>query len=233
MQQTQIWLSSLLVSPEQHRALKTLLDEKELARADAFMFPEHQRRFAVARAHLRQILASRLNMSAQDIHFNYNQYGKPSLQWSESSLPLHFNLSHSGELAIYAINPRVEVGIDIELQKPDMEFDGLAQRFFSIREAEIIHSLTDFEKQAAFYRCWTRKEALLKALGQGLSYPLNQCEVTCNAHEKPKILQLIGYEQTSSAWTLAAIDVPQDYMAAVVVQEANAEFKLAWWGKTT
>lgn len=225
-----IWLTSLIVAADELRELHQLLSPDEQQRAERFVFPEHRANFIVARARLRQILAKYQSVAAADLCFEYNAYGKPSLLSVDNQAPLHFNVSHSHQLAIYAFHEHSPVGVDIEWMKPNVEFVALASRFFSVREAAIIQSLSEPLQLAAFYRCWTRKEALLKALGEGLSFPLNQCEVTCGADEPARIVKLAGHEAIHPDWTLMAIpEVPTGYMAAVVTQSKVQSIELQWW----
>ncbi len=153
--------------------LTALLNKDELIRANRFHFTHHQRRFTVARAMLRVILARYLNISPLALEFTYNQQGKPSLLNDPS---LQFNLSHSGELALLGVGKDHPLGIDLEFFSA-RPYEGIGKNLFSALENESLNRLNNTLKPLAFFHIWTQKEALIKACGLGLSYPTQQVDV--------------------------------------------------------
>ncbi|MFN2529798.1 MAG: 4'-phosphopantetheinyl transferase superfamily protein, partial [Pyrinomonadaceae bacterium] len=197
---------------------RELLSKDEQARANRFHFESDRQHFIVARGFLRAILASYLEISAQAIQFSYASHGKPELANSYShELPLNFNLAHSGSFALYGVTRMGEIGVDLEHIRSDFTGDDIARRFFSSNEVGCLTSLPADVRHEAFFNCWTRKEAFLKAKGTGLSLPLDQFDVTL-APAEPAALLLTRWDETEATrWSLKSIDVAPGYVAAVAV----------------
>jgi 4'-phosphopantetheinyl transferase len=155
--------------PQKARALSLRLSEAEQSRAARFRFARERRRFVVARALLRELLAARLGAPPESIEFVYGRTGKPALAGRFARSGWRFNVSHCEELALYAFSRAGEIGIDVEAVRALAEADDIAARVFSRREHEAYRRLAPRERALGFFRCWTRKEALAKALGEGLS----------------------------------------------------------------
>jgi 4'-phosphopantetheinyl transferase len=152
--------------------LRTLLLEDEVHRADRFRFPKDRNHFTIARGTLRILLSHYLKLEPGQIRFEYNQYGKPSLHPVIGPSDLKFNLSHSGKLALYAFARRREVGIDIEDTRRRIKQAGdIAKRYFSEYENQSFQSLPEDLRREAFFNCWTRKEAYIKAEEKACSFP--------------------------------------------------------------
>ncbi|MCB0640832.1 MAG: 4'-phosphopantetheinyl transferase superfamily protein [Phaeodactylibacter sp.] len=170
-----LWQALLPSQPPQLEQLERYLANEELRRADRYFFEKDRSRFVAARGLLRKMLGAYLNCSPRSVKFDYTATGKPLLA---SPGPLHFNLSHAGELALFAFSLDRPVGVDIEQMRADIELEAIARQFFSPREIQAIALIPETEKRALFYQFWCRKEALLKALGAGLSYPAENLDVT-------------------------------------------------------
>lgn len=162
-----LWQASLERWPEPHSIALNLLCAQELQRGDRFLREEHRRRFCLARAFLRVILAHYVGMAPEQLQFREGTHGKPYLDPNPDGL--QFNLSHSQDQAIYAINLGESLGVDIEWISPEIETQPLAARFFTPGERQRIASLPEDQQRHAFYQIWTRKEAVMKATGLGLS----------------------------------------------------------------
>lgn len=183
------------------------LSRSEMDRADRFVFARDRDRFIAGRAKLREILGGYLNKSPSQLDFLYGAHGKPQLAG------LDFNLSHTGDLAVLAVAQDVTLGIDIEAIKPiDM---AVARSHFAPSEIEALRQLPSAEKRAAFYRCWTRKEAYLKARGTGLMTDLNSFSVTLDATSARLVSCATG---TAAAWTLIDLSLPDGIAGAFAVQ---------------
>jgi 4'-phosphopantetheinyl transferase len=180
------------------------------------VFPDDARRFTAARAALREVLATELGTQPAAVAFDYGVHGKPALArpWTGA---LAFNLSHSGEIALIALTRRGDVGVDIERHR-DMAFqDGLVRRYFSAAENAAYFALPPAEREIRFFDLWTCKEALVKALGQGLSFPLKAFDVTLSGREG----HLERLEQASgvdSGWCLTGFVPAEGYSAAVALR---------------
>lgn len=156
--------------------LRALLSSDEQERAARFVFRQDRRRYIVARARLRQLLGARLRIRPEKIEFQYGAAGKPALAASHDDL--RFNLSHCEDVAVYAFADATEVGVDVEAVRTLDDADEIALRVFSPRERAAYLRLAEGERPWGFFRCWTRKEALVKALGSGLSQPLEDLDVS-------------------------------------------------------
>ncbi|HEV8106750.1 MAG TPA: 4'-phosphopantetheinyl transferase superfamily protein [Burkholderiales bacterium] len=180
--EVQVVVARLDPGPHKARALAPSLSPAERSRAARFRFDRERRRFIVARARLRELLAERLDVPPESIELVYGREGKPALAERFARSGWRFNLSHCGELAVYAFSRAGEVGVDVEAVHAIAEADAIAARVFSRREHEAYRALAPTERPLAFFRCWTRKEAFVKALGGGLSMPLAEVDV---AHAPP------------------------------------------------
>jgi len=211
-----VWRVDLNQPPAIIKRCRQLLSVDEQDRADRFHFESDRQHFTVARACLRAMLASYLDVGAQTIQFSYTSHGKPELA-TPLEQPLNFNLAHSGGVALYAFTRVGEIGIDVEQIRPDFTGDDIARRFFSSNEVGRLTSLPAHVRHQAFFNCWTRKEAFLKAKGIGLSLPLDQFDVTL-APAEPAALLLTRWDETeASRWSLKALDAGPSYVAAVAV----------------
>lgn len=164
--------------PESVRALSALLCEAERRRAARFRFERDRGRFVVARARLRELLGARLQARPESISFCYGRRGKPALAEPFAGSGWRFNVSHCEDLAVYAFSRTGEVGIDVEAVREVREADAIAARFFSRRENAAYRAVAPRQRPQAFFTCWTRKEAFVKALGGGLSLPLGELDVS-------------------------------------------------------
>lgn len=199
----------------QESYLRTLADD-ERTRASRFHFDKHRRHFVAGRGFLRALLARYLNTTAEEVRFAYGPYGKPVLDGAHRESSLRFNASHSGDWAVYAFVEDHEVGVDVEHIKADFETEGIAERFFSALEVQTLNTLAEEEKPAAFFRCWTRKEAYIKAIGSGLSHPLDSFDVTLAPGEPAALSRAEG-------WSLFDLEVAPQYAAALAVEgQVNA-----------
>lgn len=201
-----IWSTNLAISKEQEKAYLSLLSPDEVARAERLHFVDHRRRFTAARAILREILGVYLQLPPQDIVFAYGDHHKPFLKNAEQ-YPLQFNVAHSDEMAIYALTLQHDIGVDIEKIKTDYNA-GVATRYFSQTENAALATLSGDAKKAAFYCLWSRKEALVKGVGKGLSLSLSSFSVSLE-----DAVETIELDQEK--WQLAPLHLADDYASAV------------------
>lgn len=213
-----IRLFNLALSEVELAGLELLLSPNELERANRLFTSQLRNHYIAGRGTLRTILASFLKREPADLILNTNQYGKPFLPEEPGHQGLSFNLSHSGDLAILALAEHCELGIDLEQIRNNLPFRAMAMQFFSIQEQTALFSLPAEQQLAAFYRCWTRKEAYLKGCGCGFSQPADSCEVSLLPDQPPVLLSHRTDPDQSGSWNLIDLDVPVGFCAALAVQ---------------
>lgn len=221
----QLWLLRLDIAASLEADLYELLSEDERVRADRFLFPEARRRFVACRGQLRQILGDCLGRPPSSLRFAYSGLGKPSLDE-----PIQFNVSHSHERALLAVTVDGELGVDIEFHSRRMgDMQGLAKRFFSTPEVDGLFALPESQQRAAFFRIWTRKEAILKATGKGLTYPLNRLTVSFAAEAPAELVAMGDDPQEAARWKLQHVEPQREYVAAVATPQTPTVTKLLRW----
>ena len=188
-------------------SLYELLAPEERERAARFRFEQHRRQFVACRGTLREILAPYLGQHPARIAFIYNRHGKPSVSNSD----VRFNVSHSGGWGLQAVTRGGEVGIDLERIDPGFAQDQIPERYFSLREVAQLRALPADQQTAAFFRCWTRKEAYIKARGLGLALALDSFDVTLGPGESPMLSRAEG-------WSVQDLDAPPGFAAAIVAE---------------
>ena len=217
-----VWRINLPMPESFKIKLAENLIKTEIERLNSFFFDRDKERFLVSRGGLKDILSRYLECSPVDIQLEYTAYGKPYLRNSD----LRFNVSHAGNCILYAISKDIEVGIDIEYLNKTIDFLEIAQNFFSENEYKgILMFSQEDERINAFYRCWTRKEALMKGIGKGLSIPLNQIEVDLLSEEGLAVLK--GDLLWEGEWQLKEINVGKEYIA--VLARAKNFGEINYW----
>ena len=194
---------------------RELLSSDELDRASRFHFERDRQSYSVTRGVLRALLASSLEVRPQELTFQYSDKGKPRLA-SPYSRSLAFNISHSGDFALLGFAGTGNIGVDIEKIRDDFDSAAIARRFFSAREQHQLSSLPAEQQHPAFFRCWTRKEAFIKALGEGLSHPLTQFDVSLD-RSGPISLTTRPDPTEADRWWLQSVEVGGEYAAAFAV----------------
>lgn len=221
-EQVHLWLVPLLARSLGVGDAAPFLSADEQERAGRFYFERDRRRYTVARTGLRRLLAAYLGCDPRSVEFSYGAKGKPFLAGQPSS-SLSFNLSHAGELAVMAFSLQGRVGVDIEEHRRIDDLHSLAASVFSPREQADFHSLPPSLQVQAFYDCWTRKEAFIKAIGDGLSYPLDQFDVTLLPGEPARLLHVAGEEYPPGHWQMAGFMPAPGFSGAVVVEGAGKQ----------
>jgi 4'-phosphopantetheinyl transferase len=194
------------------------LSTEEVERADRFHFERHRRRFAISHNALREILAAYLGVNPANIEYDASSHGKPWLSGPYADSGIYFNLTHSHELALAAITREGELGVDVEYVKKFRDIDGIANRFFSPVEREAYQELEEDQRPQGFFNCWTRKEAFIKAIGEGLSHPLKQFDVTLTPGERASFLRIGDNPEEASKWTLEGFLPDPEYIGAVALR---------------
>ncbi len=214
-----VWRIELEPSGEALEGFARTLAEEESRRAARFVFERDRRRFIAARGSLRRILGRYLDVLPEEVVFGYGPHGKPFLSGSlAEERGLRFNLSHSGEMALCALALHREVGIDLEFMHPVPDLQSIARSFFAPGENARLLSLPEERRPAAFFNCWTRKEAYLKALGDGLARPLGRFEVTLLPEEPVRLLSVTDDPREVQRWRMESFAPAPGYVAALIVE---------------
>ena len=209
-----LWQRRLDARAEELSACYSLLSSEEQDRARRFLVERPRSEFVLTRGTLRSLLARYLGRSPQEVRFRYAVQGKPAL---EGDSDLSFNVSHTDGLALMGFVKRRSIGVDVENLDRKIEAERLAERFFSERERQALRTLRGDELQAAFFRCWTRKEAYIKGKGGGLSLPLHQFAVSIAASDRDALLATRPDQAEAARWTICDVPMGPAYAAAVAV----------------
>jgi 4'-phosphopantetheinyl transferase len=205
--------------PQLTRLWETLSSD-ERARADRFYFSDDRRRFIVAHGSLRRLLAGYLGVSPSEVSFIIGEYGKPCLSMKESPLALHFNLSHSGEIGLIACTLKAPLGVDVERIRPVDHLEQLARQVFTPDEYADWRSVPE-QSLEVFFAGWTRKEAIIKAVGKGLSLPLHSFHVSLLPGQPVQVLGSEGCAAMEMQWSLFDLHPEPGYAAAVAIQDVG------------
>lgn len=194
------------------------LTADERARAAAYRFASDRRRFVAARGGLRYILSHYLGLTPATVPLRVTTYGKPYVAQGALQRPLQFNLAHAQAIALLAITWQRRVGIDIEQVRDLPDMLSVAGRYFAPAELQALLALPAGQQTQAFFDCWTRKEAFVKALGAGLSQPLDRFAVSLHPDEPATLLYVNGDPQASRDWQMMALQPAALYTAAMVIE---------------
>jgi 4'-phosphopantetheinyl transferase len=227
--EVQLWRADLEAIRGDESRWEKLLSTDEAARASRFHFARDRQCFVAGRALLRIILARYLGREPAELRFSYSKKEKPALDPTEASSDLAFNISHSGGIALLAFSRGREIGVDIEQVRPNSDLDAIARRFFSKHEQQQLAALSSAEKIDAFFRCWTRKEAYVKATGDGLSLPLSQFDVSIAPEEMNALLATRPDGKEASRWLIREVTAGSGYTAALCVRGGG--WKLTGWSQ--
>lgn len=223
--QVDVWRIALDLPTASVKRLESHLSADESQRAARFHFPADREHYITAHGCLRDVLARYLNCAPGQMDFSVNDHGKPALDGHK----LEFNLSHSGDFALIAVTRERKVGVDVERIRSGLELESIANRYFSLGEVTELMALPLDQREPAFFNCWTRKEAYIKAQGLGLSLPLDSFDVSLAPHE-PVILRAVCPDaQVASHWTLVSLDVDSIYAAALAVEDRDLQIRFWDW----
>lgn len=226
-----VWKASLELEPAQVHEFAGVLSDDERERAGRFLFARDRRRFIVCRGVLRTLLGGYLGVTPRSLRFQYSRNGKPALASVSGEHALHFNLSHAEETAFYGVTLQGEIGIDLERVRAGSSTDDVAERFFSQREIASLRTLSPADRPRAFFRCWTRKEAYIKARGEGLSLPLGEFDVSLLPNEPAGLLSTHADPREASRWSLSDLPADPGYVAAIAVEGRGWQLRCWRWAE--
>jgi 4'-phosphopantetheinyl transferase len=203
-----------------------LLSPAELARAARLMRESDGDRFIHSHAFLRRVLAGYIGIAPSEIDFAIGKWGKPQISDHQRSQPIEFSLSHSVDVTLVGVASGFPVGVDVEAVRRVDDYEGLAERFFADTEYRALRSLPELDRLRGFFACWTVKEAVVKALGTGLSTPLKAFEVALGADPTVRGAELDEAGHPGEQWSVIRAEPFSGFMAAAAVPWPTA--KVRW-----
>jgi 4'-phosphopantetheinyl transferase len=221
-----VWRAALNRPPSIVEAFRSILAPDETDRANRFHFAKDRDHFIVSRATLRLILSRYLQIEPRSLRFCYGQHGKPALA---NEKMLRFNLSHSHELALYAVTRNREIGIDLEYIREDFAVEEIAKDYFSQLEVVMLRDLPANLRVEGFFNCWTRKEAYVKARSEGLSLPLNEFDVSLIPGDPVRLLNVLNNQEEATRWSLRGLEPGAGYVAAVAIEGQDVHLDCWQW----
>lgn len=219
-----VWNAWIGGEPDGQRS-RAVLSDDELARASSFAFDLHRNRYVAGRLALRELLGRYLDRPPADVRFVYGSHGKPELPGET----LRFNLAHSDDLALIGLTEHDRIGVDVEHVRELPAVDDLAQRVFSARELDALNALPKASKSQGFFNGWTRKEAFVKAVGDGLTHPLHLFDVTLRPGQDARLLEVEGSTARAAGWSLFDVSPTDGWAAAVAVERPEATLRHGGW----
>ncbi len=212
-----VWQASTAGAEERHTQFGALLSPDERTRAQRFYFEADRARFILVRGLLRRLLVRYMQIEPAQIEFSYGEFGKPEVKCADEP-PVRFSVSHSGEIALFAITRARRVGVDVERVRALPDEDRFAAQLFVASENARLAALAEEARRGAFFQLWTAKEAYLKAVGMGLTMPLDRVEVALGETGPLRLASLDGDVHAARRWQLECIDSRPGYKAALVVE---------------
>ena len=226
-----VWRTGFEQAPGYIARLRRWMTPDEQGRAERFHFEKHRNQFIIARGTLRALLGGYLDMDPAAIRFAYSDHGKPSLSPEHGRDHVRFNISHSHNLALLAFSEGRELGVDLEWMRDDVLEDRIAERFFSAEEVRTLDALPRELQREGFFNCWTRKEAYIKAIGEGLSMPLSRFVVTLTPGEPAALLSANGSpdDEEVSRWSIRELFPGAGYKGAVMAEGSDWDLRCWEW----
>jgi 4'-phosphopantetheinyl transferase len=225
--EAQVWKAHLPVDARAFTEFQRSLDADERSRAARFRFEHHRNLFTTARGLLRSLIGRYCGIEAQEVRFSYGEQGKPEL--ATPARQISFNLSHSGDMVVLAFTRVPAVGVDVEQWRADLATRQIASRFFADEEVEALFGLSPDAQLAGFFRCWTRKEAFIKARGEGLSLSLSDFAVSLDPGKRARLIHIQGDVAAAERWKLEDIAVSAGYAAALAVEDRECQILVRDW----
>lgn len=221
-----VWRTDLELNESLQNSFLKLLSPEEKERAQKFRFAHDRRNFIIARGILRSLISNYLQISPTAISFHYSKFGKPSIA---NHYSLQFNISHSQNVVLFAFTKKFIVGVDVECINPNIEIKDIARNFFSKNEIVNLLQLPEQEQALGFFNCWTRKEAFIKAVGEGLSFPLDKFEVSLEPNTPARLLATDWDPKAVAQWSMFSMSPAKDFVGSLVIEGAIEKVKFYNW----
>jgi 4'-phosphopantetheinyl transferase len=224
-----VWRVQLDLPLAVFRRLQEMLSADEQARVKRFRLRKDQVRYVASRGMLRAILSRYLGTEPCQLRFSYSRYGKPGLAEEAGRQQVQFNLSHSNGLALYAFSERRAIGVDLEGIEPNIAYTQIARHSFSPREFAVLSSLPAEQQPYAFFTCWTRKEAYIKARGDGFALDPRRFQVSLSPGEPAALLDVEDEPAEVERWSLVELSPGPDYTASLAIERHNCQVRKWRW----
>jgi 4'-phosphopantetheinyl transferase len=225
-----IWFAWSRVGPEEIAPFDRVLSPSERAAADRFVFARHRLTYRFAHTALRNILSNYVASEPETLRFAQNSFGKPFLTDPDpKASEIQFNMSHSGEVVVVAVTRGRHIGVDIEMMRPLKDYSAIANLNFTSEERAWIECSPVELQQNAFFSCWARKEAVIKAVGKGLSMPLNTFDASILSGQKSRRLSRLADAPDVESWSLTDLTAPEGYAGAVAVEQSIERLMYSVW----
>jgi 4'-phosphopantetheinyl transferase len=220
-----MWLIPEVQNENMMKVLSHKLNDAEKEKASRYYFEKKRRQYIITRGVLKILLEVYTRRNSEQFQIVQGIYGKPFMRSEEEEI--HFNISHSEGLSILGFSKEAPLGVDIEIIREIPERDEIAEKYFSKKENNIYKTIPEEYRTKAFFNCWTRKEAFIKAIGEGFSKPLDQFDVTFLSNEKTKLISIDGDTRKADEWSLQELKTAQGYVSAFAVKKRK--FRLSCW----
>jgi len=224
-----VWRADLRLPQSEIKRLLSILSKDEHRRATSFRTSYHKGRFIAARGTLRRILSLYLCIQPERLLFTYGNHGKPKLATEINKDWLQFNLSHSGDYALYAVTADRRIGVDIEVVSPKRRHNRIPERFFHPQEIRALRALPKSQQLDAFYTCWTRKEAYIKSRGLKLMSELNRFSIPLEPGKQVTVIEVDHNPENIDRWTIMDINPFSGYRAALAVEGEDIDVSFRLW----
>ncbi len=222
-----VWIADLDDMSRHNKLFYDVLNEQERSRARRFLRPYDHKHFIAARGILRTLLGGYIRVEPRAIKFVLGTYGKPALDPKIHLSPLRFNISHSHGYALFAFTNERDIGVDIEHMRPIENMEDIVRRFFSAHEAATLLALPLHDRERAFYACWTRKEAFIKANGRGLTQTLGSFDVEVAPDKPAALLAIRDAPNEAARWRMRSLQTLPGFEATMVV--GGDDWELSCW----
>jgi len=216
-----IWAAVLDLPGSAAAEASEILSSEERERAARFRFEKDQIQYIASRSFLRALLGRFLQIDPKAVRFRYNSFGKPLLADEFAASRIEFNLAHSKGLGLFGVTLDRAIGVDVEQHRPDLATMEIANRFFAPEEVKVLSAVQPSCRLEAFFECWTRKEAFIKARGMGLSLPLDKFTVAFGPNRAPALLSADQGATTAASWTLADLSPADGYSGAAAIEQPD------------
>jgi 4'-phosphopantetheinyl transferase len=228
-EEAHVWRADLNLNEGFQNSFLNLLSADEKNRAKKFRFAKDSQNFIVARGILRLLIGKYLEINPAEVSFQYSEFGKPSIAHNNS---LQFNISHSQNIALFAFTKKFNIGIDVEFVNPNIEVKEIATSFFSTNEIKNLLALPEQQQTLGFFYCWTRKEAFIKAVGEGLSFPLDKFEVSLEPNKPAKLLATDWQPKDVAKWSIYSLSPKANFVGSLVIEGLVEKVKCWSWQRS-